>query len=535
MYPPHVRTRRASPMHAVLAIAIALAMLAAGCAAPARPKANDRNTTPLTVPTLNDTPPISTQPPVLADACGAVTSTNDAGIVKLRVLGDPCSSGLNRWPGSFESPIAVRDFNGNGVSEVVAASTDGHIYVFQPLTGHVLAKLDLFDPPPGSKAIPPGVTTAIMRPGEPPSIIAATPGAVVNAWQFVPGTSTAEEFKFVKRWHQGMPTFAEGPSMRAAPVVTDLTGDGHMEVLVETQEEGVHALRADGSFLWSLDVAGGPASPAVGDLDGDGRLDVVVGSRTGRVTVVDGATGSQEWTFDAKALVPPPASIMATPTIANLAKGGPPTILFATRDAHDPGDPGTDHFTLFALQEDEQGQPKVLWQHKAWWGAPMMGSPVAVADVDGNGVPEVLGMDWNTLGESPGDWAVVGTVHTFALNADGSEKWIRELGTWWGDKGVAIGDFDNDGRLEMLANGPKGQGDGIWEVNAATGAPERHLAFGDWQARRGGPIAVDLAGNGTRQVLIPAVPGDAGTAEHGALLLLDLGPVGPVPWTGESP
>ncbi|HPJ30788.1 MAG TPA: FG-GAP-like repeat-containing protein, partial [Methanothrix sp.] len=78
----------------------------------------------------------------------------------------------------------------------------------------------------------------------------------------------------------GFPTAAEGP-IRSSPAVADLDGDGSLDIVVGSDDDRLYAWNGLGDplagfpRLTSSDVA---SSPAVGDLDGDGSLEVVVGS-----------------------------------------------------------------------------------------------------------------------------------------------------------------------------------------------------------------------------------------------------------------
>jgi len=72
-----------------------------------------------------------------------------------------------------------------------------------------------------------------------------------------------------------------GDEVDSSPALGDLDEDGHLDVVVGSNDRDVYALDGtSGAELWSF-TTGGPvaSSPALGDLDGDGNQDVVIGSR----------------------------------------------------------------------------------------------------------------------------------------------------------------------------------------------------------------------------------------------------------------
>lgn len=454
-------------------------------------------------------------------------------------LGDPASSGLEGWPGDFDAaPLKAYDFDGDGTKEVVAHSNDTRVYVFSGKTGKVLAVLRTLYPPGWHvERVLNGVEAARLAPGEPPSIIVANHAASVSVWQFRPEGSSQDRFTFVKKWEKRMDAFYPQPGMDARPVVADLDGDGTGEILVQTEERGLFALKKDGSVLWQHGYGGGNAAPVVADVDDDGRLEAVFVSDAGYLVAFDGPTGRHKWSFDVSAAGVAPGSVPVAPTVADLDGRSPKEVLFTARDAHarEPERFGENHVAILAIRPPASGdKAELVWLRQPAWAHPISYTQLVVHDVNGDGSPEVLGMDWNTIGHLPGAWERLGPAHAFALTASGEDLWVRELDAWWSNKDIALGDFDGDGRLEVLANGPRDGFDGLWRLDAATGRPEAFLPVWPWKLERG-PVVVDLWGKGTMQLLLPVEPLDQGREAQGAILVADLAKPMSAPWPGYPP
>lgn len=190
----------------------------------------------------------------------------------------------------------------------------------------------------------------------------------------------------------------------SSPVIVDLDGDGNDEVVVgsgcyferETRGHWIKILDAsDGSDIRTLNSDGCiNSSPAIADLDGNGKLDIVA--------VVDGSATSQgtiqAWEYDN------------------------PTPKWRTV-------PG----------EATQGLNESLLFND-------LRSP-AIADVDGNGSLEVIGINWN-------DIVILNGADGRQLTCNGCSDTTASLFTWYPKFSTpAATDIDGDGDIEVLIGG----------------------------------------------------------------------------------
>lgn len=447
------------------------------------------------------------------------------------VFGDPDTSGLGQWPGQFDVAPTTYDFDGDGVDEIIAQSNDTYVYVFDA-EGEVQARLPTTYPPDWHiERILNGVQAAVLRPGERPSLVVTNHAAYVTVWQVAP-FSRGSGITFDKVWEQRMDACFWNPGMDARPTLSDLDGDGALEILVQTEEVGFFALDAGGEILWQQCWAGGNSAPVAADLDGNGAPEVIVASDSGLVSVLKGSTGEPLWTFNAAHYVTPGA-IPVEPTVADLDGQGELEVLFTARSvpSADPTTWADSHMAIFAVHFSHvTWQAELLWMRQPEWANPLSYTRLAVLDADGDGATDIFGMDWNTVGHSPGNWERLGPAHAFRLDAQGNDVWVQELDTWWSNKDIAIGDANGDGRLEVLANAPAPAGfDSIVSLDAQTGEPVDYLGLAGWQVMRGVTLT-DLRHDGSMQAIFPVSP--AATGGNGAILVFELDVPYNAPWRG---
>jgi LruC domain-containing protein len=278
---------------------------------------------------------------------------DDGRVVTLQHDGSPFAAGGFDLGGmTLKASVSVADLDGRPGPEMIICGGDGNLFVVSP-TGVTLPGFPLHlggDPDGGNNyVILPTPSVSDLDGDGSAEIVATTNDGKV--WVDVAGT------------------------VLASPAVGDLDGDGVEEVVVAGDDGSVIALAADGSTLWTAQrPLGGPSSPALGDLDGDGLDDVVVGSIDGRVHGFRG---------DGRVLpgwpVTSESEIQSSPTVVDLDGDGVDEVVFASFDTR-----------VYAV--DGAGRP---WSTPAGdplavsLGAIVFSSP-AVADLDGNGRPEVV-------------------------------------------------------------------------------------------------------------------------------------------------
>lgn len=452
----------------------------------------------------------------------------------LLTLGDPERSGLDDWPGQIQTVATPYDLDRDGVDELIAHSTDT-VYVFDARSGRARATLPTTLPPAWhTDQVLNRVAAAVLAPGQAPSLVVASSAGFVAEWRVVPGDDApGGPIPFEKRWERHVDVCRAWPGMDAGPVLADLDGDGTLEIMVQTEEVGFYALRANGTTLWKQCWGGGNASPRAADLDGDGRLEAIFASDAGFISVLNGKTGAPLWTFDAKKLGIRPAAVSVSPTVAELDGRPPLELVFTAREVRsdDPATFGDNHMGIVAVHQNRTTwRSELLWMRQPAWANPMSYTHLVAHDVDGDGETDLFGVDWNTMGHKPGDWERLGPAHAFRLTAEGEDVWVREIDAWWSNKDMALADSDGDGALDLLVNGPSGAEDGLWRLDPLTGAAEGFLSLGSWKMARG-PLLLDADHDGAMELAV-SVASPEQPPERGAVLLFDLGAPDEAVWRG---
>lgn len=250
----------------------------------------------------------------------------------------------------------------------------------------------------------------------------------------------------------GWPQFVRD-TIWSSPALHDLDGDGKLEVIVgvDAHLEGIpyntpdggclHAYRFDGSELNGFPVCVDQvlvSSPAIGDLDGDDVPDIVIGTGT---YWPDRTHAVYAFRNDGSALPGWPVAVdgqvSTSPALADLDGDGDLDVVVTSDDT---GPSGTFHVDAF----DGDGTrlfPSV--EPLSFFGYSLSAGEPVVADVTGDAAPEIL---------FPTSTEVCVVSSTGAQLTDpGTHAGAFSMYTTTSLSNVAVGDLDGDGVPEVVA------------------------------------------------------------------------------------
>lgn len=449
-------------------------------------------------------------------------SPTDAATTRSLVINNALVSSQVPFQTFDGNPPKVYDINGDGQLEIIAQNDNQWFYVFDSKTGALLFEAKTRFPHAWSRSFN-GPEVSIMNSDGVVRIIVANSAAVVSSYRYDHAGSTSSAMKFVFEWDRRMEECHTQPSMDSKPVLVDLDKDGDFEILAATEEQGLYALHHDGSLMWKNCLGGGNAEPGVADLNLDGWPDVVHVSDGGVVAALNGRTGGWMWAYNTLQHHDlGSASIPVGPGIGQLDGLGGPDVVVGVRDSHDATNFANNDAMLLALdsngkllwaRQDANGGNPLTYTHPVVVDAAGDGTnEVYWADWNTMGHKP----PWNDAEA----WQVTGPGNFYRYSNTGQLVWKQTLGTYWSNKDLAIADVDGDGVQEVLANGPNGPYDGIWYLDSRNGAKESFVSTDPYNVARG-PIVADLWNTGKMQWLVPGGPSDGGSS--GAILVFDTG------------
>lgn len=401
------------------------------------------------------------------------------------------------------NPPKLFDINGDGQMELIAQNDNQWIYVFDSKEGRLLFEAKTTFPPNWGARSFNGPEVAIMHQGGTVSLIVANSAAFITSYRFEPAASDASKFSFTKVWERRADDCYPGAGMDAKPVLADLDKDGRFEILAATEQQGLYALRDDGTLYWKNCLGGGNAEPTVADVNLDGWPDVVHVSDGGRIALLKGRTGGWMWNYNILSHFSLRSGSMPVGAAVGQLDGiGGLDIAVGVRDSHDSVDYTQNHAMLLAL--DSGGN--LLWARQDPVGNPLTYTHAIIGDADKDGENEVYWADWNTMGHKPGNWERIGPGNFYRYDRVGNLVWKQTLNTFWSNDDIPIADVTGDGVQDMLANGPASNGhDGIWYLNTRTGAKQEFVDAWPYKVSRA-PVVADLWNTGTTQWIVQVNP-----------------------------
>lgn len=345
--------------------------------------------------------------PITALSCSLyrLAPSNGSIIWRASIPPDACFSH------AFASP-EIADITDDGQLEAVTVTTEHAIMIYDTETGVTEAHINLSTYGYGQPAV--GHLTSTR--GQDIAVVDINAGVyLVNdtnqlAWE----------------------THLEGNAW-ASPIIDDISADGHADVLVATSDQ-VSLLNSTGVPLWNQ--SGYVETITTGQVDDDPAVEVFVpDGRT--LSVLDGATGSQDWTIDFN------AGVKVGPVADADQDGTPEVYLSLTSQTIVRIDPttGTERWRTQIVPRDSGPMP-----------------PPELADVTGDGEREVIAA------------ATDGTVAVLdARSGQEVAAYERDIPIW---TQVTPADLDGDGDDELLVR----YGDGI--VIALDFHPADAIRFG---------------------------------------------------------
>jgi hypothetical protein len=258
--------------------------------------------------------------------------------------------------------------------------------------------------------------------------------------------------------------YNSGGNYATSIAIGDVNGDGIPDLVVAncsstTGTDGAVSVllgNGDGTFQGAVSYDSGgmcAESVAIGDLNGDGNLDLVVANcaaADGGCTQTNGAVsvllGNGDGTFQSAMSYSLVGDWARSVAIADLNGDGKPDLIVANecQSFNQYGCAGDGGVSVLLGNGDGTFQAAVTYSSGAF-----MAQSVAVGDLNGDGIPDLVVANWCSTKTSCG-YPVYTQVSVLLGNGDGTFQTAVLYDSFYAANSVAIGDVNGDGIPDLV-------------------------------------------------------------------------------------
>lgn len=230
--------------------------------------------------------------------------------------------------------VALGDMNGDGVLDVIAGATNGHVKVLDGLTGAELKSFLAYAGYAGGVRVAAG---DVDGDGRADIITGATFNGHVKAFSGATGAEVRSFLAYPGAFGTTDVAAGDVNGDGYADIITGAAANGHVQVFDGRTGDLLRSFRAYGEYSGGVFVA-------AGDVDGDGIADIITGAGNGHLKVFDGQTGADTLSFlrSGGATVGVATADADNDGLADIVSSGPPGT-FSVNSGRDgsPQDVGT--------------------------------------------------------------------------------------------------------------------------------------------------------------------------------------------------